>query len=70
MTPEVSWDVIRVVLFLTYLFGLTPVIGAAFGGNYSDYGHDNKYENCMMRGLVVHVVAGVLYITSLAIINL
>lgn len=60
MTAAQSWDVIYSVLLIFYVFGFTPLIGVMLGGNYSDYGKDNKYENCMGRGLIAHVVAGII----------
>ena len=70
MTPEQAWDVIRVTLFLVYVFGFIPLMGAALGGNYSSYGFSNRYENCMIRGLIAHAVVGLIYLICLAIINL
>ncbi len=70
MTPEQSWDVISVVLFLIYVFALTPFLGALLGGDYSSYGEDDRYSNCMCRGIIVQVVIGILYVIGLALINI
>ena len=67
MTVEQSWVVIYSVLIVTYVFGLNPLLGAMLGGNYSDYGVNNAYENCMGRGIIAHVVVGVIYIIFVAV---
>ena len=45
------------VLFMAYLFGIVPLIGVLFGGGYCTYGENDKYDNSMYRGLLVHLVA-------------
>lgn len=67
MTVEQSWVVIYSVLIVIYVFGINPLLGAILGGNYSDYGVDNNYENCMGRGLIAHVVVGIFYIIFVAV---
>ena len=55
------------VLFMVYLFGIVPLIGVLFGGGHCTYGENDKYDNSMYRGLLVHLVAGCFYMIVVAI---
>ena len=63
MTDSIS----NAILFAAYIFIILPLIGALFGGNHSDYGHDNNYENSILRGVVVHVILGCFYLLIIAV---
>ena len=45
----------QAILWGLYLFTVLPLVGCIFGGCYSDYGKNNQFENCMLRGILVHL---------------
>lgn len=49
-------DLATGIYICIYVFGVIPVIGQLFGGNYCTYGNDDAYQNCMYRGIVVHAI--------------
>ena len=55
------------VFVVLYIFGVIPIIGEFFGGNYRTYGKDDAYSNRMYRGLFVHIIAAVIVIVLWAI---
>ena len=55
-------NTVNAILFAFYIFAILPLVGALFGGCYNSYGEDDKYQNCIGRGILVHIIVACLYL--------